>query len=101
MSNPCSGCESSCCLNFLIGTELANPLSYHQDLINFPFIRQTGTIRREIGIRMRTLHTHSCDRFDQKTGQCIDYGTRPRPKFCENTGVLNKPNSKCLLKTTP
>lgn len=98
--NKCEGCPRNCCVDFKITTELANPLGIREELKRFPFIRRTGSnLVLGPGGHERIVGIYSCDRFDLNTGECRDYGVKPRPSFCDNSGVKSFPHSQCLLKS--
>jgi len=98
--NQCEGCPRSCCLNFKITSEIRDPFGLQKELNLFPFIRRTG---EELILDPQghecVVGVYNCDRFDTDKGECRDYGIKPRPIFCETTGIRTSPHGQCLLKS--
>ncbi len=99
MLNKCESCPQNCCRDFKITTELTNPAGLKEELLKFPFIKRTAsTLLLGPGGHEKIIGIYNCERFDLHTGACQDYETKPRPSFCENTGIKTFPHSQCLLK---
>ncbi len=99
MANRCENCPRNCCFDFKITTELRDPLGLKKELEKFPFIKRTGSeiVLDAMGYD-RVVGIYNCDRFNSNSGECSNYGLKPRPKFCKNTGEKTIPHEKCLLK---
>lgn len=97
--NQCEACPRSCCLDFKITSEVRDPLGLRKELRQFPFIKQTNRVLI-LGPQGHecVVGVYNCDRFNAKTGKCRAYGIKPRPGFCETTGIKTSPHEQCLLK---
>lgn len=100
MANKCESCPRNCCFDFKITTELRDSLGLQKELEKFPFIKRTGSeIVLDSWGYERMVGIYNCNRFIINSGKCLDYGIKPRPEFCENTGEKTIPHEKCLLKS--
>ncbi len=98
--NLCESCSRSCCFDFKITSELNDPINLRKELKAFPFIQRTGQelVLDSLG-HEQVVGVYNCDRFDFGQSKCRDYGVKPRPAFCEATGVKTSPHPQCLLKS--
>jgi hypothetical protein len=100
MVNRCESCPRNCCFDFKITTELRDPLGLKKELEKFPFIKRTGSeIVLDFFGHERMVGIYNCERFDIKSGNCLNYDKESRPEFCKNTGEKTIPHEKCLLKS--
>ncbi|PIQ69747.1 hypothetical protein COS55_00575 [Candidatus Shapirobacteria bacterium CG03_land_8_20_14_0_80_40_19] len=98
MAKLCEGCPRNCCLNFKLTQELFDPKSVEKALRDYPFIRRLGSkIVRAPNGREASVGTYKCDRFNEPTGECLNYNSQPRPPFCSQTGNGFYPHKGCLL----
>jgi len=96
--NKCEGCQSVCCVDFKITTEITDPLRVKRVLQNYLFIHRTGSdiVLGRSGHEV-VVGIYNCDRFNKETNSCIHYNDVPRPDFCKNTGEKVIPNENCQL----
>lgn len=100
MANKCENCPRNCCFDFKIAKELIDPKGLEKELAEFSFVKKTqAEIILDPQGYERMVGVYNCDRFNLEKGDCSDYETKPRPSFCENTGIESTPHSQCLLES--